>query len=427
MKFAHVCWLGLLVSSSAWAADWPQFRGPRGLGSSPEQNLPVQWSSDEKIAWKTKLPGLGTSSPIVVGDRVYLTCYAGYAESIENPGSMNDLVRYVVAVDRQSGEIVWAREFAPALPESEYSGGNNSRHGYASSTIASDGQRLYVFFGKSGVYCLDLSGDEIWHADVGSGTRGWGSSNSPVLYKGLVIVNASVESQQLVALDKLNGQQVWSYDGVRGSWNTPLLVPSPNGDSELVISLPGSPEGRIVGIDPATGEELWYCAGIPDRGYVVPSVVAEKGIVYAIGGRRNTAVAVRIGGRGDVTDTHVLWTTNKGSNVASPVYHEGYLYWVHERQGTAICLDAQSGEVVYQKRLEPRPGLVYSSALVADDKIYIVSQYEGTYVLAAKPEFELLAHNVLEEDESRVNACPIAHDSQLLMRTDSHLYCIGRK
>jgi outer membrane protein assembly factor BamB len=150
-------------------------------------------------------------------------------------------------------------------------------------------------------------------------------------------------------------------------------------------------------------------------------------VVYAIGGRRNTAVAVRAGGRGDVTESHMLWRTNKGSNVSSPVYHEGYLYWVHERQGVANCLDAKTGETIYAERLDPRPGVVYSSMTVADGKLYSVSQHNGTFVLAAKPKFELLAHNTLGEDDSRANASLAIHAGQILLRNDRFIYCIGEK
>jgi outer membrane protein assembly factor BamB len=338
-------------------------------------------------------------------------------------------MRHVVALDRASGSPRWQKEFAPTRTESDYSGGNNSWHGYASSTPASDGQRLYVFFGASGVYCLNLAdGAEVWRAEVGTKTAGWGSGNSVVLYEDLVIVNASVESDSMVALDKKSGSEVWRAGRVRGARNTPVLVDLPDGKKELVLSMPGNPEGSIVAYDPKTGEELWRCRGIQDSGYVCPSVVAHDGVVYAIGGRKNTALAVRAGGRGDVTKSHLLWYKEKlGSNVSSPAYYQGYLYWVHEKQGTAMCLNAETGELMYQQRLEPRPGIVYSSVTAADGKLYAVSQHNGTFVLAAKPECELLAHNTLGEDDSRANACLAVHDGQLLLRNDRYLYCIGTK
>ncbi len=426
----------LRVSSCGWialslmllGADWSRFRGPGGLGESTDKNLPATWTDEQNVVWKTALPGPGSSSPITVGNHVYLTCYSGYALSTEEPGEIDKLKRHVVCLDRTSGKLVWQKEFQPQLPESEYSGGNNTWHGYSTSTPISDGQSLYVFFGRSGVYALDLTtGETKWHADVGSRTTGWGSGTSLVLYSNLLIVNASVEGGNIVALNKQDGKSVWQIGSIRGAWNTPCLVELPGGKAELVLSLPGQPEGKIVGYDPNTGEQLWSCKGIPDGGYVCPSVIAHEGIVYSIGGRKNTAIAVRCGGRGDVSESHLLWTTAKGSNVASPVYHNGYIYWVHERQGTAHCLNAKTGESVYQERLEPRPGVVYSSLTVADGKLYAVSQFEGTFVLAAQPEFKLLAHNTFANDKSRSNACLAVSNGQLLLRNDSHIYCLGAK
>lgn len=409
------------------AADWAQFRGPAGLGTSSETGLPAEWSTSKNVVWKTALPGAGTSSPVVVGDRVYLTSYSGYGLSVDEPGDMNKLMRHVVCVDRASGKIVWSKDFKPSLPESEYSGGNNTWHGYASSTPVADDGNLYVFFGRSGVYCLKLAdGSEVWHADVGDKTNGWGSGNSPVLFENLLIVNAAVESDQMVALDKQTGKQAWSVRVGKGARNTPNVVQAPGGKTELVVSLPGDPQGKILGLDPKTGEELWSCRGIRDGGYVCPSVIAHDGVVYAIGGRKNTAVAVRAGGRGDVSETHLLWTVSKGSNVASPSYHDGRIYWLHEKQGTVICLDAKTGDLVFEERVDPRPGIVYSSVTIADGKIYATSQHDGTFVFEAGSAFKQLAHNSFDDDH-RANACLAVDRGQLLLRDDANLYCIGTK
>ncbi len=331
-------------------------------------------------------------------------------------------MRHVVCLNRADGKILWSRQETPKLPESRYQG-NGARHGYSSSTPTSDGERLFVFFGNTGVYCFDFDGNPLWRSDVGSGQNSWGSSNSLLLYKDMLIVNASVESKSLVALDKNTGKEVWRAEGIRGSWNTPVLVEAPGGGTELVVCIPQT----VLGFDPDTGKELWRCEGIPDRGYVCPSVVAHDGVVYAIGGRKNTALAVRAGGRGDVTKTHELWRTNKGSNVSSPVYYQGHLYWMHDKQGIFFCLDAKNGQTVFAERVAPRPGGMYSSALVADGKVYCVSQHDGTFVFAAKPEYELLAHNVFADDDSRCNACPAVSDGQLLLRSDTYLYCVGKK
>ncbi len=415
--------LGLVApygTDVALAADWTQFRGPGGLGTSLQESAPTRWSETENVAWKTELPGAGTSSPIVIGDKIFLTCYSGYGLDEGGPGEMSDLTRHVVCLDRSTGELEWAKKFEPQLPESAYSGGNNMRHGYASSTIASDGKRLFVFFGKSGVFCLTLSGEQLWHAEVGSGTRGWGSSNSPLLHEGLVIINASVESGSLVALDAQTGDQVWRTDGMRSSWNTPALVQTADGETELVVSV----QKWLLGFDPSTGKELWRCNGVPT--YACPSVVSHAGVIYVTGGRGTQyTFAVRAGGRGDVTETHELWRVAKGSNVSSPVYHEGHLYLASDQRGIAFCFDAEDGQLLYQQRLQPTPGRIYSSPLLVGGNLYYPSQYNGTYVVAAKPTFELVAHNTVDDD-ARTNACPVAHNGQLLLRNDKFLYCIGR-
>jgi hypothetical protein len=423
--------LALLIATPLTAADWTQFRGPGGLGKSSDTGLPVKWSATENVVWRTPLQGPGTSSPIVLKDRIYLTCYTGYGVSQNEPGDMAELARHVVCLDRKTGKTLWKKEFKSEGRESRYQG-RLQLHGYASSTPTTDGEFLYVFFGRSGVYCLKIAdGTQVWHTSVGERTAGWGSSNSPILYQDLLIVNASIESNSLVALDKKSGKEVWKIEGIRSSWSTPTLVKLPDGKQELVLSAPGGRRrGRggksgIIGFDPATGKELWTCEGIPD-GYICPSVVAHNGVVYAIGGRKNTAVAVRAGGRGDVTESHRLWTVGKGSNVASPAYHDGRIYWVHEARGTAYCLDAKKGDTIYETRLSPRPGLVYSSVTIADGKIYCVSQHKGTYVLAAGPKFELLAHNQFADDDSLTNACPVVSNGQLLLRSGKYLYCIGK-
>jgi outer membrane protein assembly factor BamB len=405
-----------LVASPLSAADWTQFRGQDGLGISEEQGLPAAWSSTENIVWKAEMPGPGASSPIVLGERVFITCYSGYGQE-PNAGEQRDLVRHLLCLDRKNGAVLWHKKFAPKLPEHDYQG-EGSYHGYAASTPTTDGERLYVFFGKTGVFCFDLEGDELWQASVGDGTHGWGSGCSPLLYKNLLIVNASVESGSLVALDKMTGKQVWTANEIHSSWNTPLLAPTKAG-AELVVSI----EGQVLGFNPDTGEKLWWAEGV--HRYVCPSVVSHDGIVSVLGGG-HTSLAVRAGGRGDVTATHTLWRLEKGSNVSSPIYHEGHLYWTRDG-GIACCQDAASGEMIYEKRFEPDSGTIWSSPVLADGKLYYVSQSNGVFVVAAGPKYELLAHNTLEGDDSRTNASPAVSDGQLFLRTDRNLYCIGAK
>lgn len=410
--------LVLLVATPSAAEDWTRFRGPGGLGVSGEKGLPSRWSSEENIAWKTALPGPGASSPIILGDRVFVTCYTGYGLK-PDAGDQKDLRRSVLCFDRDSGASVWQTHFEPQLPEHEYQG-EGSYHGYAASTPISDGERLYVFFGKSGVYCFDLDGKELWHTKVGQGTHRWGSGASPILHGKLLIVNASVESDSIVALDTRTGEERWRADNIRQAWNTPMVVNGTRGQTELVVST----NNRLLALHPETGKRLWNTDGV--HRYVCPSVVAHKDIVYSIGGG-STSLAVRLGGRGDVTRTHVVWREGKGSNVSSPVYHEGHLYWAKATGGVVMCKNAATGETVFEKRLMPSPRLIWSSPVLADGKLYFVAQREGTYVCAATPEFKQLAHNVFKDDDSRANASPAVSNGQLFLRNDRNLYCIGKK
>lgn len=400
-------------------ADWPRFRGPGGLGLGESDSLPTRWSDSENVIWRTALPGSGSSSPVVLGDLIFVTCYAGYGVDERAPGNMEDLERRVLCIDRATGKVLWTTSIDSELPETEY-GRRIVAHGYASSTPAVDDERVYCFFGKSGVVALSHGGKQLWRTGVGDRTHGWGSASSPVLYGDLVIVNAFVECGQLVALDRRSGEVVWRAGELKESWNTPLLVKLPDGKTELVVAI----FGKILGFDPETGASLWSCEG--HDWYIVGSLVAHDGVVYCLSGKGVEATkAVRAGGRGDVTDTHVLWTARKGSNVSSSVYHEGHLYFAHEQIGIAYCLDARTGELVYEKRL-PRMGMIYASPVIADGKLYLVSRQGGTAVLAARPEYELLAHNRFEDDRSIFNASPAVSGDRLFLRSRRYLYCLGK-
>jgi outer membrane protein assembly factor BamB len=415
----NACVLLLLFAlCPASSADWRQFRGPTGQGTSEETGLPVQWSAESNVAWKVKLPGAGASSPIILGKRIYITCYSGYGMDTKEPGEQTDLRRHVLCLDRANGQVIWSKEFEPVLPEHNYAG-EGAYQGYAASTPITDGEKLYVFFGKSGVFCFDLNGKQLWHVFVGKGTNGWGSGASPIFYKNLLVINASVESNALIALEKASGKEAWRAPKIGSAWGTPVLVTTPEKNQELVLSM----QGRVAGFDPDTGKELWSAEG--HKGYVVPSVVAHDGIVYAIGGG-GTSLAVKSGGRGDVTETHVLWRTSKGSNASSPIYHDGALYWTSESGGVLHVQDAATGKSTEQ-RLGPDVGRLWASPILADGKLYFVSQFKGVYVVAARPKFELLAHNVLDDDKSRSNASLAVSDGQLFLRNDQYLYCIGKR
>lgn len=408
-----VCWvcvLGFLVEILS-AEDWPQFRGPGGQGKSTAKKLPITWSDTENLVWKTNMPGSGSSSPIALDGKLYVTCYSGYGLD-QSGDSLDDLNLHLVCLDGASGVILWDSKIKPAQPESR----KVRDHGYAAQTPATDGKHLYVFFGRSGVFKFDLKGKQIWQADVGSRTHGWGSGTSPVLYKHLVIVNASVESGFLVAIDKTSGKKVWRADGMERSWNTPHLVATPSGKQELTVSI----KGWVLGFDPASGKELWRCQAIPD--YICPSIVSRNGILYAIGGRSSKTLAIKSSGRGDVTETHLLWQADVGANVSSPVVHDGHLYWTSDRVKKAYCLNLKNGNIKYEQKVDSQP---YASTMLADGKLYVVTRFGGTLVLAAEPSFRQLAHNKLA-DKTMFNASPTVCNGKLILRSNKSVYCFGK-
>ncbi|UCE47609.1 MAG: PQQ-binding-like beta-propeller repeat protein, partial [Phycisphaerales bacterium] len=200
------------------------------------------------------------------------------------------------------------------------------------------------------------------------------------------------------------------------SWNTPHLVTTPDGKQELAVSVKGS----VLGFDPATGQELWRCEATPD--YICASIVSREGVVYATGGRQSKMVAIRSGGRGDVSATHKLWQADVGANVSSPVVHDGHLYWTSDNKKIAYCLSLDDGSIKYSEGVRDQP---YASTLLADGRLYVVTRYGGTLVLAAKPQFQQLAHNKLA-DKTVFNASPIVCNGNLILRSHKNLYCFGK-
>jgi len=411
------------ISMPLLASDWPQFRGPNSSGVSPDSPFPATWSDSQNLRWKTALPGRGSSSPIVWGKSVYVTSYSGYGDSDEGSGNPSDLKRHLLCLDRSTGKILWDKTVDAVLPEDRY-GGQLTEHGYASSTPATDGQHIYCFFGKSGVVAFDTSGTLLWQTSVGtsSANRRWGSAASPILYKNMLIINASEESQCIYALDKANGKVTWKAPApsLELTYGTPLVSQLADGHSELEIAVPG----EVWGLNPDSGKLIWYSL-TSLGGNIAPSLVAGDGLLFAAGCFPGTgATALRPGGKDDVTKTHTVWTSRTGPYVPSPLYHDKYLYLIDDRGGFT-CVDAATGHTLYTQLLPTRGRgkPFYASPVLADNKIYAVSRTAGTFVLAPGPQFHQLSQNRFISDDSDFNASPAATNGQIFLRSNRFIYC----
>ncbi|MBE7494226.1 MAG: PQQ-binding-like beta-propeller repeat protein [Verrucomicrobiaceae bacterium] len=411
------------LSAAIHAADWPQFRGPTADGVTTDPNLPLTWSERENLVWRTELPGPGSSSPVIAGDNIFLTSYSGYGIDVKEPGDMKNLKRHALCLDKKTGKILWNHEIVTDLPNKPYTGTYITTHGYASSSAVTDGKGVFFFMANAGVFAYTVDGKPVWNVSVGEKAHDWGVGSSPILYGDLLIVNAALESNQLIALDRKTGKTVWSATGFPASWNTPAIV-KVDGHDELVLNA----SGKLRAFDPLTGKELWSCNSIK-AAELCPSIVAHDGVIFVIGHPGGQSQAVKAGGKGDVSATHLLWQAPKGSNVGSPVYKDGHLYFINDSRGLATCLDAKTGDVVYEQPLVPRPkrDRFYATPLLAGDKMYCVGRETGTYVIAAKPQFELIATNVISNDNSISNASPAVSDGQIFLRSNKYAYCFGNK
>ncbi len=433
-----VGWGGMPVG---WAADWLRFRGPNGSGIAADgKRPPLEWGAEKNVKWKAALPGPGSSSPIVVGDRVFVTCWSGYAVEGRAEGEMTELKRHLVCLDRGTGAQLWERAVPARLPEDRYEG-MFTQNGYASHTPVSDGARVYAFFGKSGVHAFDLEGKALWQAEVGEGLerRGWGSASSPILHGEVLIVPALVEGLALLGFDKVSGERRWesAADGFASTWGTPALAAA-EGRTDLVISVPG----EVWGFNPESGKLRWFCPGLPSDS-VCNSVLVDGEVVYTMSERGGGSLAVRAGGQGDVGTGRTLWTGPNGPRIPTPVLWEGRLHWVSG--SIAACRDAATGEDVYTERLPTVSGAAaasstgggsygrrggmsgqdYASPVAAGGYLYHVSRRGEVLVVKLGEKFELAGRNRIEGDTSDHSATPAICDGELFLRSARTVYCIA--
>ena len=403
--------------------DWAAFLGTDGKARSTDV-VPTTWSDSENVLWKRDLLGSGSSSPIIVGDRVILTCYIAGAVRGEKGK------RQVLCFDKNDGSELWSLDFPIDYPEDAFNG-YLTEHGYASNTPVSDGQNIYVFLGKGGVHSISVEGEKVWSYDAGKGSsnREWGSASSLVLYKDLVIVNAAEESKAMIALSKSTGKEIWRQDAdmLELTFATPRIVSRENGDDQLIISVPG----EMWGMNAATGKLNWY-AESPLAGNVSPSVIVDGETLYSFGGYRSSgSFSVKSAGKmaedqKNVTTSNVLWTSRTTSYVATPLLHEGKFYWIDDR-GIANSSSAATGKSVYRQRVKGMKGgrPVYASPVLIGENIYVVSRRSGTFVFPPEGKFEPIAQNVFESDDTDFNASPAVSGNRLYLRSDQAIYCVG--
>ncbi|OFW50385.1 MAG: hypothetical protein A3G77_07960 [Acidobacteria bacterium RIFCSPLOWO2_12_FULL_68_19] len=395
----------MIADEGAGAGYWPRWRGPSGQGLAAGSGYADRWSPTENILWKTPVPGSGNSSPIVWADRIFLTtAYEG--------GRKLTLLAY----RRSDGRLLWE---APA-PQGPTDRGAHYKNGHASSTPATDGQRIYVSFGPRGLFAFDFGGKLVWQRDLGPMDAYHGSAGSPLLYRDRIILyQDQYDGAFIAAFDTRTGQQLWRTRRNAGAgWGTPIAVRVGGRDEVIVNS-----QQWVHAYDPATGRELWRCSGTTYE--VIPTPVVGYGLVFCSSGRAGPTLAIRPGGSGDVTRTHLAWTSPRGSPfVPSPILYGSQLYMVNDMASIVTSLDAQTGKALFQGRLGVARREGFSASPVAvDGKVFFTNDEGETFVLRAGPSFELLHVNDMGE---RTLASPALVDGRWYIRTERNLYAAGR-
>ncbi|MEK6334714.1 MAG: PQQ-binding-like beta-propeller repeat protein [Acidobacteriota bacterium] len=423
------------LSTTAWAANWPQWRGPGGMGVSTEKNLPAEWSTTKNIKWKTPIAGRAHSSPVVWGNRIFLTTaiegpVVPGAKAVKHmdgdkeflhPDSIGADRKHtfkVICLSATNGKVLWEQTAFEGTPYDNY----HRKSSFAASTPATDGKLVFAFFGTEGLYAYDMNGKLAWKADLGKlGTVGMGTGTSPILSDNFVIVQCDEENGAasfIVALDKKTGKEAWrSPRKIQVSWATPILVTTAK-RSELITS--GTE--AIIAYDPATGKELWRHKGVESN--AIPSPVANQELVFVSAGfPAKIAMAIRLGESGDLTDSkNVIWKYAKGTAyVPSPILYGDYLYLTTDR-GILTCLDAKTGEVKYEGGRIPIPATFTASPVAFDGKILLTSEDGDTFIVKAGPKHEILGTNSVGEP---VYASPAISDQKIFIRGEHNLYAIG--
>jgi outer membrane protein assembly factor BamB len=429
--------LFLVLASELEAQNWPQFRGPDGSGIASGQNLPLEWSVAEgrNLLWRVPLSGLAHSSPIVWGDRVYLT--TAVAETTGEPtlvlgdsdvagiDTAPDMVAHrweLLALDKRTGDVLWRKTAHRGVPRLK----RHVKASHASSTPATDGRNLVALLGTEGLFCFDMEGDLRWRVDVGLLDVGywgepeyqWGAASSPLIFENLAIVqNDRQKDSFIAAYDLESGREVWrAAREEKPAWSTPAVYQGEGG-----VELVTNGANWIRANHPRTGEELWRLSH-GDLQVITPTPLVAGDRIVVTGGNptgAQTTFAIRPGARGDAQD-HVLWTAERSSPYTpTPVAHEGILYVIVDN-GILSAYDLETGERIYRTRLEVGAGFS-ASPIVSDGRIYLPSEDGAVFVVRAGREFQSLARNEMGEP---LMASPAVSEGTLFIRGSRHLFAI---
>jgi outer membrane protein assembly factor BamB len=403
--------LSICLSGVCRADDWPQFGGPQRNRISHDAQIPLEWGPDKNIKWKVTLPAAGNSSPVVSGDRVFITC----AENAAGTG------RSLYCFNRSDGRQLWAQTVKYNKPDPTH-----ARNPYCASTPAVDGKRVFVWHGSAGLHCYDLDGKELWSQDLGVFRHIWGYASSPIVYGDSIILNCGPGARSFViALDTASGRILWQTDepgGAEdrgptgawvGSWTTPVVA-KVDGNDQIIVSQ----SHHVNAYEPKTGKIIWTCGGTGNLAYADPMI--GDGIAVAASGYGGPAIGFKLGGSGDVSASNHLWRVERNpQRIGSGVVFGKYLYMVSE-PGIS-CIEMETGREVWKHHDEGQS--YWGSITAAGDRLYMTSQKGTTLVFAAEPaQFHALAKNDLGEGS---NSSIAVSDKQIFLRTYTHLYCIA--
>jgi outer membrane protein assembly factor BamB len=454
-----------LVCASVWLtvnafaqtsnpAHWSQWRGPENNGVA-RGDAPAQWSDTKNIKWKAAIPGRGHSTPVIWGNRIYLTtAIATNPEALNaapapppgppaggpppgggrgpggggrggpggGTGANVEHKLVVMALDRKTGKVVWEHSPKTATPHEGY---HRMYGSFASNSPVTDGKNLWAFFGSRGLYCYDMNGKLVWQKDFGVQMKmrlQFGEGGAPVLADDKLILLFDHDAGSfIVAVDKASGKELWRTPREEiSTWTTPYVFEHA-GRKQVVVSA----TKRVRSYDLATGKQLWECGGLGVN--VIPQPIYHDGVIYAMSGYVNPKLlAIKLGKEGDLTDTDaVLWTQTKGlSYTASPVFHEGKYYAVTDN-GTISCFDAKTGAPLYQQQRLPKPYTLKASPLAVNGKLYVATEDGDVVILKLGEKYEVVATNTLP-DQFFI-ASPIVLDGELFLRGQNTLYCISER